>query len=238
MSGYFHRFLNFVKIEPIPITAADKRMFQATVKGDMYIRIPNRTQPSSRILLKDVLYASSMGVTLVSISKITSAGSTIIFTRDFCRIFGKNRVMLGEIKVKRGLYHVYSSTSEVQGYSAEEKEPLTIDEFHRHLGHVSQEQAKLLVKKGLIEGVELKAGDEVRACKSCESAKGERRSVIKVREGERCSAVGDEVHSNLWGPAPVESINHKCYYISFTDDHSRYTNIYFLHTKDETFYSY
>ena len=110
MSGYFHRFLNFVKIEPIPITVADKRMFQATGKGDMYICIPNRTQLSSHILLKDVLYASSMGVTLVSISKITSAGSTVIFTRDFCRIFGKNscrifgknRVMLGEIKVKGG----------------------------------------------------------------------------------------------------------------------------------------
>ena len=90
----------------------------------------------------------------MSISKITSAGSTVIFTRDFCRIFGKNRVMLGKIKVKGGLYRVYSSTSEVQGYSAEEKEPLTIDEFHRRLGHVSQERAKLLVKKGLIEGVE------------------------------------------------------------------------------------
>ena len=42
----------------------------------------------------------------------------------------------------------------------------------------------------------------------------------------------------MWGPAPVESINHKRYYVSFTDDYSRYTNIYFLHTKDETFDSY
>jgi hypothetical protein len=50
--------------------------------------------------------------------------------------------------------------------------------------------------------------------------------------------VGDEVHSDLWGPAPVESINHKRYYVSFTDDHSRYTTIYFLHTKDKTFDSY
>jgi hypothetical protein len=61
---------------------------------------------------------------------------------------------------------------------------------------------------------------------------------VKVQEGARGSAVGDEIHSNLWRPAPVESINHKRYYISFMDDYSRYMNAYFLHTKDETFKSY
>ena len=145
--------------------------------------------------------------------------------------------MLGEIKVKGGLYHVYSSVSGVQGYSAQ-TEILSVDELHRHLGHVSHERAKLLVRKGLVEGIELRAGDEVTVCESCESAKVERKSITKVREGERHSAVGDEVHSDMWGPAPVESINHKRYYISFTDDHSRYTNIYFLHSKDETFNFY
>ena len=51
-------------------------------------------------------------------------------------------------------------------------------------------------------------------------------------------AIGDEIHSDLWGKAPVESINRKLYYVTFTDDFSRYTNIYFLHKKDETFESY
>ena len=36
----------------------------------------------------------------------------------------------------------------------------------------------------------------------------------------------------------MESINRKQYYVSFMDDHSQYTNIYFLHLKDETFTSY
>jgi hypothetical protein len=84
MSGFLRKFFNFVKIEPVPITAADKCTFQATGKGDMYIHIPNRDKPKSCILLKDVLYAPSMGVTLVSISKITKAGSTGVFAEDFC----------------------------------------------------------------------------------------------------------------------------------------------------------
>ena len=97
---------------------------------------------------------------------------------------------------------------------------------------------KSLVKKGLVEGIELEPNGEASVCESCQWAKGERKSVTKVREGERHTAVGDEIHSNLWGPAPVELINHKWYYVSFTDDFSRYTQVYFLHTKDETFDSY
>jgi hypothetical protein len=117
-------------------------------------------------------------------------------------------------------------------------ETLSINELHRRLGHVSHERAKLLVKKGLVEGVTLEANSEVVVCESCEWAKGERKAVSKVRESERRTTVGEEIHSDLWGPAPVESINHKRYYVSFTDDYSRYTNIYFLHTKDETFSAY
>ena len=33
-------------------------------------------------------------------------------------------------------------------------------------------------------------------------------------------------------------INQKLYYICFTDDFSRFTSVYFLHTKDEAFESY
>jgi hypothetical protein len=129
---------------------------------------------------------------------------------------------------------VYYSTLKAGGYFVTTKEAFTINELHHRLGHVSHERAKLLVKKGLIEGVELKDDEGVTICKSCESAKAERKSIVNLRERERYPAVGDEIHSDLWGPAPVESINHKRYYISFMDDHSRYTTIYFLHTKDET----
>ncbi|KAF8179447.1 hypothetical protein BJ912DRAFT_855635, partial [Pholiota molesta] len=41
MSGYRHRFINFISIEKQPITAADKRTFHATGKGDMYVELPN-----------------------------------------------------------------------------------------------------------------------------------------------------------------------------------------------------
>ena len=115
---------------------------------------------------------------------------------------------------------------------------LSVEELHHRLGHISHDRAKFLVKKGLVEGVTLEAGDKSVVCESCEWAKGTRKQISKVREDERRTAVGEEIHSDLWGKAPVESINRKLYFVTFTDDYSRYTNIYFLHSKDETFECY
>ena len=154
-----------------------------------------------------------MGVMLVSISKIVSAGSMVVFTGDFCRIYNKNKMLVGGIEVKGGLYCIFYSKTGTKGYSAQINEVLSINELHRCLGHVSHDRAKLLVKKGLVEGVELMPDEEVTICESCESAKGVRKLIVKVREGGRCPAVGDKIHSDLWGPAPVESINHKSYYV-------------------------
>jgi len=68
MSGFRHRFINLVKINPKPITAADRWSFNAMGKGDMWILLPNGDQEKSHVLLKEVLYTPTMGVTLVSIS--------------------------------------------------------------------------------------------------------------------------------------------------------------------------
>ena len=101
MSGFKHCFINFVEIDPKLITAADKRSFNAIGKGDMWVFLPNGDERSSRVLLKEVLYAPTMGVTLVSISQIASAGSTVIFTGNTCRIYDKERKVIGTIQMKK-----------------------------------------------------------------------------------------------------------------------------------------
>ena len=188
MTGFYHRLINYVDVDPIPIITADKRTFQAMGKGDMYIYLPNRDKSNSRILLKDVLYAPRMGITLISISRVAGAGSTVVFTGNVCRIYSKDREIIGEIKVKGGLYRVLTKGTKAYTYTAtpDNEDILSIDELHRRLGHVSHDRAKLLVNKGLVKGVTLEPGTEVVACESCEWAKGHRKQMTKVREDERC----------------------------------------------------
>ena len=77
---------------------------------------------------------------------------------------------------------MFSSTLKARGFTASAKEVITIDKLHCCLGHISHKRAKLLVKKGLIEGVELKVEDTITVCEACESVKGEWKSVMKVQE--------------------------------------------------------
>ena len=43
------------------------------------------------------------------------------------------------------------------------------------------------------------------------------------------------VHSDVWGPTPVSSINEFKYYVLFVDQYTRFTWIYFLKHKSEVF---
>ncbi|EIW56712.1 uncharacterized protein TRAVEDRAFT_103859, partial [Trametes versicolor FP-101664 SS1] len=41
MSPHRHRFVSYEPIPPKPIQAADKHVFKAVGKGDMYVTLPN-----------------------------------------------------------------------------------------------------------------------------------------------------------------------------------------------------
>ena len=83
LSPYREHFVNFVDITPKPIAAADKHTFDATGRGDLYFEISNGNM-KARILLKNVLDAPSMGITLVSISKLAAAGYAALFHNSVC----------------------------------------------------------------------------------------------------------------------------------------------------------
>ena len=79
MSPYRKKMENYIPIAPKLITAADKWYFQAIGKGDLCIQVPNINGNSTSILLKDVLHCPDMGLTLVSVAKIATAGYRVLF---------------------------------------------------------------------------------------------------------------------------------------------------------------
>lgn len=107
-------------------------------------------------------------------------------------------------------------------------------------GHISFQNAKSLVKNKYITGVRLEytPSNQKLFCKSCVYAKATRKSVPSVQEGERASEFGGEIHLDLWVKSPVESKCRKLYYVTFIDDKTRLTHLYFLKTKDETAAAY
>jgi hypothetical protein len=55
------------------------------------------------------------------------------------------------------------------------------------------------------------------------------------RRDSKTEGVLELIHSDVCGPMPSSSISGYVYYVSFIDDYSRKTWIYFLKSKDEVF---
>ena len=231
ISPYRNQFENFQSITPRHFRAANKQTFSTTGRGELVIDVPHG-DGATQLRLLDVLYSAEVGYTLVSIGRLDEAGFTVVFGGGQCMLRGEDGVEIGV--VPRTSTRVYKVEREEAVASAAE-ERLTLDKFHRRMGHISIDVARKLIKDNMITGVRLEYTlSKNFFCASCVYAKATRKSVPKLREGGRADVFGGEVHSDLWGKAPVESRGGKKYYVTFIDDKTRLTHLYLLKTKDET----
>ena len=97
---------------------------------------------------------------------------------------------------------------------------------------------RTLIRNKAISGIHLIDDQSTLNCDSCEYAKTTRKPIQKQREGLQADSFGAEIHSDVWGASTTESLGGRRYYVTFTDDYSRYSWIEPLRTKDETFEAY
>ena len=233
MSPFHARFLNYKSIELRAISAMNKQAFYAVGTGDLRIEVPNG-ESSTPILLKDVFHAPDMGITVVSIDRITKAGYSVTFQASVCKIRRPSSTVIGRIPTTaNGLYkvqHAYAASVAL--------ERVSLPTLHRQLVHIAPDTICVLVRRGAVEGVELIDSNTPFICDSCEHVKLTQKVIRKEREAPLANAFGTEVHTDVWGPSPTLSLGKRKYYVTFTDDHTRYTHIDILLTKDEALEKY
>ena len=231
ISPYRDQFENFQLITPRHFRAANKQTFSTTGKGDLVIDVPNGTGETP-LRLHDVLYSAEVGYTLVSVGRLDEAGFTVRFGGGKCTLLGEDDDEIGV--VPRTSTRVYKVEHEEAVASAAE-ERLTLDKFHRRMGHISIDAARTLLKDKMVTGIRLVYSPTKNFfCASCVYAKASRKAALKFREGDRADVFGGEIHSDLWGKAPVESKGGRKYYVTFIDDKTRLTHLYLLKKKSET----
>ncbi|KIO09074.1 hypothetical protein M404DRAFT_110358, partial [Pisolithus tinctorius Marx 270] len=88
---------------------------------------------------------------------------------------------------------------------------LTMEEIHIRLGHIAPEAIWNMLKDGTITGIKLdEAHSTMGTCNSCEYAKATQKPIGKERchtpkcNPPHCEHLGDEVHTDLWGPSLVQ----------------------------------
>ena len=96
-----------------------------------------------------------------------------------------------------------------------------------------------MIKDRTITGITLdEAHKTMGTCDSCEYTKLTHKPIGKIRDPLQQVKLGDEVHTDLWGPSPVQTGGHSHYYALFMDDYTHFTQLYLQKAKSDTFDSY
>ncbi|KZV57610.1 hypothetical protein F511_03070 [Dorcoceras hygrometricum] len=181
--------------------------------GDTQIQNGNQTLP-----LNNVLHVPNLNRNLLSISQLTDhyPVNCEFSNVDFCvkeRATG-HKVMQGQ---RKGDLYVISSPHELH-FSHRFKSG-TAEVWHQRLGHPQISTLKLLQQKGLID---VQGSNKLQfMCDSCQLAKLSKLPFSISENSSSSSFI--KIHCDLWGPAPVLSLEKFRYYACIVDDFSRYT---------------
>ncbi|KAJ9539160.1 hypothetical protein OSB04_031893 [Centaurea solstitialis] len=102
--------------------------------------------------------------------------------------------------------------------------------WHCRLGHINKKRVELLLKGGFLGTFNYKPFDN---CESCLSGKMTKQPFNK--ENERATDLLEIIHTDVCGPFSHVARGGYRYFITFTDDFSRYGYVYLMRHKSESF---
>lgn len=107
------------------------------------------------------------------------------------------------------------------------------EEWHKQLGHPNPTILSHLLNSSLLGNTYSICSHVSFVCSTCKLGKSKILSFPIVGSCEtKCF---DIIHSDVWGITPVISHAHYKYFVTFIDDYSQFTWIYFLCSKSEVF---
>ena len=112
-----------------------------------------------------------------------------------------------------------------------------LEQLHLVLGHLNYQSIILMVWKGLICGSKLSQKElsiTPPRCDACMKGKATQAS-FPASESRQAKYVLDLIHSDIWGPSPVTSIDGTRYVLTLTNDNSQWLWVIFLKSKSEAF---
>lgn len=232
MSNDVKYFLNLENVNLDKIMVANGQFMKIKGKGDIVLK--HEVAGTVRNLkFTDALYVPELENNLLSVSKITKAGYNMVFDENKCYI-EKNKCLVFSGNYKNGLYKVDIYNENVNLLKMSCIKESCIHTWHRRLGHRNVENIKALIKNNLATGLNIFDCGNIKQCVSCIEGKLTRKPFPQISL-PKTKNVLDLIHSDVCGPMRTDTVGGKKYFLTFTDDFSRFTTVYLLTSKDEVF---
>lgn len=197
------------------------------VKGVGNIRVKN--EEGLNVLLTNVRFIPDMDRNLLSLATFEKAGYRFESENGVLSIKAGEQILLTGRRYDT-LYLLQWRPAREEALVTERRQDDTVL-WHRRLGHMSQKNMNLLLKKCLLDRKKVSTFE---ACEDCIYGRARRVGFNLAQHGTKEKL--EYVHSDLWGAPSVPLSLGKCqYFISFIDDYTHKVWVYFLKTKDEAF---
>ncbi|KAL0561491.1 hypothetical protein IC582_001919 [Cucumis melo] len=193
----------------------------------------------SFLLLENVYVVPDLKRNLISVKCLLEQSYSLTFNVNKVFIY-KNGVEICSAKLENNLYVLRSLTSKALLNTEMFKTAITQNKrlkispkenahlWHLRLGHINLNRIERLVKNGLLSELE---ENSLPVCESCLEGKMTKRPF--TGKGHRAKEPLELVHSDLCGPMNVKARGGFEYFITFTDDYSRYGYVYLMQHKSE-----
>jgi hypothetical protein len=159
-------------------------------------------------------------------------GYDIVIRNKYCSIY-YNGIFYAHCPLVNGLYVLYLEDKSVCNINAKRAQLNDLNPnfiWHCRLGHIKKKHIERLHKDGLLTSFDFKSFD---TCESCLLEKMTKAPF--TGQSERASDLLGPVHTNVCGPMSYVARGGFQYFITFTDDFSRYGYIYLMGHKSESF---
>nr|GEX51756.1 ribonuclease H-like domain-containing protein [Tanacetum cinerariifolium] len=184
--------------------------------------------------IKKVYYVEGLGHNLFSVGQFCDKGLDVAFRKSTCFVRNEDGVDLLTGDRSSNLYTIafneVASNSSTYLLAKDSSSQSWL--WHQSLSHLNFATINNLVKNNLVQGLPKMNFEKGHLCFACEQGKIHRKH-HKSKTAFASNKPLYLLHIDLCGPMRVESINGKRYVLVVVDDYSRYTWVFFLHSKDE-----
>ena len=222
----------FVDIDPKhrePVTLADNSVKYSEGIGSGNITY-TKDGKEVKFLVTNVLYVPKLSINLLSVRVLTKRGYKVTFMHDECHIYLDGECIL-TARVNSNLYAIENKIQLAAVSRCKSKDCIHV--WHRKLGHRDIKSIKLLHDKNMANGLEMGDCNCSHTCEICLRGKFSRLPFQPSKS--RALNIMDLVHTDVCGPMQTETPGKMKYYLTFIDDHSRYTVVKLLRHKSEVF---
>jgi hypothetical protein len=195
--------------------------------GTYVIQLPSGFE----LYLYNYYYVLSLSKNIISVSVLDKDGFSFSIKDNSC-IFSLNDMIYGKAVSINGIY-VLDQTTDIMHVSNKKVKVGDKDQtylWHCRMGHINEKRVKKLIDNGSISPFDY---ESFGTCESCLIGKMSRISFKGV--GTRASDLLGLIHTDVCGPMSVTARDGYRYFITFTDDLSRYGHVYLMKHKSESF---